>query len=102
MPGIDFSAVRAQVSIGDVLMLLEFRVVRRRRTSLRGVCPFGCSRATLVFEAYLDTDRYYCHRCGRSGNQLDLWTRLRHLTVYDAAEDLCHRLHLEIPYIYRW
>ena len=41
--------------------------------------------------AYLDSGRYYCFSCHRSGNALDLWAAARHLSLYEAARDLCCR-----------
>ena len=31
------------------------------------------------------------------GNALDLWTHATGQSIYDAALDLCHRLHLPVP-----
>jgi DNA primase len=102
MPGIDFAAVRAAVSILDVLELLDCKPFRRRGDRLRGSCPFGCGGSPRDFAAYPDTDRYYCYFCHRRGNQLELWARLQGLGVYDAAKDLCDRLGIPVPFLYRW
>jgi DNA primase len=102
MPGIDFAAVRAAVSLQDVLNLIEFRPVRRNQRGLRGLCPFHCGGSPRDFAAYLETNSYYCFSCRRGGNQLELWARLQRLRLYDAALDLCQRLHIEVPFIHRW
>ena len=102
MPGIDFAYVRKHVSILDVLALLEFRPVRCVGYRLRGPCPFACSRSDPDFVAYLDTNRYHCFRCRRSGNAIDLWAGIRCLTFYEAAEDVSRRLGIQPPLIYRW
>jgi DNA primase len=102
MPGIDFAAVRASVSLLDVLKLLDLHPIRRRGDRLRGPCPFDCDSSPRDFAGYLDTDRYYCFCCHRGGNQLELWADLHGLNVYEAAKDLCHQLHIEVPFIYRW
>ena len=46
--------------------------------------------------------RYYCHRCHRHGNQLDLWAAATRLPLHRAAIDLCRRLGREVPWIQRW
>ena len=102
MPGIDFAAVRAAVPLRDVLNLLQFHPVRRTRRSLRGPCPFGCGGSPDDFAAYLETNSYYCFSCHRGGNQLELWACLQRLRIYDAANDLCQRLGIEVPLIHRW
>ena len=102
MPGIDFAAVRAAVSLRDVLNLLEFHPTRRTKRDLRGPCPFGCGGSPRDFAAYLETNSYDCFSCRRGGNQLELWARLQRLRIYDAAKDLCHRLGIEVPLIHRW
>jgi DNA primase len=44
--------------------------------------PVLCaSAAGRSFAAYLDTGRYYCFSCHRSGNALDLWAAARHLSL---------------------
>ena len=102
MPGIDFDYVRKRVSVLDVLALLKFRPVRSAGYRLRGPCPFACGPSNRDFMAYLDTNRYHCFRCRRSGNAIELWAAHRRLTFYAAACDLCRRLGIEPPLIHRW
>jgi hypothetical protein len=103
MPGIDFAAVREQIPIRDVLTLLGFQPTSYRRgTRLRGLCPLQCSDDPTAFVADLKIDKFYCHRCHRGGNQLDLWSVTQGLLIYPAAKDLCMRLDIPIPDIERW
>ena len=97
MPGIDFAEVRARVSMREVLRLLSFRPLRGGRNQLRGPCPFACGPSRRAFVAYLESRRYYCFCCRRSGNQLELWAAARQLSIYEAARDLCQRLHIAVP-----
>jgi hypothetical protein len=102
MPGIDYAALRARISILDVLELLHFQPVGRSRYRVRGRCPLYCSPDPRAFVAYLDTDRYYCHRCLSSGNQLELWRDTQDLPLFHASRDLCRRLNIPVPEIHRW
>lgn len=102
MPGIDFAALREQIPIRDVLTLLGFQPTSRRGTRLRGPCPLRCSDDPTAFAVDMALDKFYCHRCHRGGNQLDLWCITHGLSIYPAAKDLCARLHLPIPEIHRW
>jgi len=102
MPGIDYAAVRARVSLGDVLELLGFEPMMRRGDYLRGPCPLHCSRDPRAFVVDLNINRYYCQACKSFGNQLDLWSRVQKRQIFPATEDLCRRLNIEVPRIYRW
>ena len=102
MPGIDFDYVRKRVSILDVLALLGFCPVRGAGYRLRGPCPFACGSSPRDFAVYLDTNRYQCFFCDRSGNAIELWADIRRLTFHEAAGDVCQRLGIQPPLIYRW
>jgi DNA primase len=99
MPGIDFAAVRERISILDVLRLLEVQPLPRRGDRLRGLCPWGCSHDPRAFVVNVATNKFYCHVCRHSGNQLDLWSETQGLTIFDAARDLCQRLNIPVPEI---
>lgn len=102
MPGIDFAALREQVPIRDVLTLLGFQPTSCHGARLRGRCPLQCSDDPKAFAVNVAIDKFYCHRCHRGGNQLDLWCVTQGLSIYSAAKDLCARLHLPIPEIHWW
>ena len=102
MPGIDFVALRDQVSIQDVLTLLRFRPTSRRGTTIRGCCPLQCSDDRRAFAVDIKLNKYYCHRCHRSGNQLDLWCVTQGLSIHPAAKDLCASLGIPVPETHRW
>jgi putative transposase len=99
-PAIDFAAVRAAVTMATVLELLGCCLAGRTHgRQYRGPCPLhGSTSATSrCFSANLDEQMFRCFKCRRSGNALDLWAHAKRLTVYDAAIDLCQRLHIPLP-----
>jgi DNA primase len=100
MPGIDFAAVRDRISILDVLRLLEVQPLHHCGDRSRGRCPWRCSDDPRAFVVNVATNKFYCHACRRSGNQLDLWSKTQALTIFDAAQDLCHRLNIPVPEIH--
>ncbi len=102
MPGVDFSELRRRISLRHVLALLDFHPIRSSKSQFRGRCPFGCSDSVRSFVAYLESNRYYCFSCRRCGNPLDLWATVKQLPLYEAATDLCRRLHIDVPRINRW
>jgi putative transposase len=98
-PAIDFAAVRNIVTIATVLQLLGFHASSSRGAQQRGPCPLhgSTSGTSRSFSANLDQNMFRCFKCGKSGNALDLWAQATRQTVYDAAIDLCQRLHLPLP-----
>jgi putative transposase len=98
-PAIDFTAVRATITMAAVLQLLGFQANSRRGAQQRGSCPLHGSThgASRCFSANLDEHIFHCFKCGCSGNALDLWAQATRQTSYDAAIDLCHRLGIPLP-----
>jgi DNA primase len=101
MPGIDLRQVRWQITIQQVLDLLNFVPTARSGPRLRGPCPIhGDSRLqSRGFSVNLSCHRYRCFRCRSAGTQLDLWAAVHGLSIYAAAKDLCQRLGIPIPYL---
>ena len=97
---IDFAAVRSIISIGAVLQLLGFRAQSAYRGQQRGPCPLhgSTSSTSRCFSANEREHVFQCFKCGRSGNVLDLWAMATKQPPYEAAVDLCGRLHLPVPY----
>ncbi len=98
-PAIDFAAVRAAITMAAVLQLLGFQANSTRGAQQRGPCPLhgSTSGTSRVFSANLDDNLFRCFKCGCSGNALDLWMHATKQTPYDAAIDLCDRLHIPLP-----
>ena len=99
---IDFAELRCQVSIRDVLELLEFSPVSRSGSQVRGPCPVHRSRnaKSRNFSVSLEKNTYQCFSksCGSKGNQLDLHAAATGLPFYDAALSLCDKLGIQVPW----
>jgi putative transposase len=98
-PAIDFAAVRAAITIAQVLALLGFTARSDHAGQQRGPCPLhGSTHGTACcFSVNTHAHTFHCFKCNRSGNALDLWAAANHLTIYDAAIDLCQRLNINLP-----
>lgn len=98
-PAIDFTAVRAAVSIAAVLELLGCQATTQFAAQHRGPCPLhgSTSGTSRCFSANTADNCFHCFKCGRSGNALELWAAAQRLSIYDAAVDLCQRLGIPIP-----
>jgi DNA primase len=99
MPAIDFAQVRSQVSMEQVLALLNFVPTSRHGSCLRGPCPIhrSANPRSRSFWVDLSTRRYRCFHCRSAGRQIDLWAAIHGFSAHAAAEDLCSRLGLPIP-----
>ena len=99
MPGIDFTLLRRQVSLTQVLDLIGFTATTRRGPQLRGPCPVHASKAprSRSFAAHLEKNCWHCFCCGAGGNALDLYLAVTKLPVYPGALELCARLRLPVP-----
>ena len=98
-PAIDFAAVRAAITITQVLALLGFVPRSDRAGQQRGACPLhGSTRgAASCFSVNTQAHVFHCFKCNRSGNALDLWAAAKGLAIYDAAIDLCKCLNVPLP-----
>jgi putative transposase len=98
-PAIDFTAVRATVTMAAVLQLLGFQANSTHGAQQRGPCPLhgSTSGTSRCFSANLHEKIFHCFKCGRSGNPIDLWAQATNQTPYDAAVDLCQRLNIPLP-----
>jgi len=99
--GVDFHAVRSQTSIGQVLERLAFDPVETRGDQVRGACPVhrSTSPRSRSFSANLAKNTYRCFKCESQGNHLDLWASATKQSLYEAANDLCEKLQIELPRI---
>ena len=98
-PAINFAVLRTVITMSAVLQLLGFRSRSCHGAQQRGPCPLhgSTSGTSRCFSVNLEQHTFHCFKCGRSGNALDLWAHATGQTAYDAALDLCQRLHLQVP-----
>ena len=97
MPAIDFRQARAEVQLAEVLRLLGHAPRRR------GPCPVHGSRSprSRSFAAELERNLWYCFRCRRGGNALDLWIAVTGHPLHEAVLDLYRRLGHSVPWLDR-
>ncbi|HEV3443033.1 MAG TPA: DDE-type integrase/transposase/recombinase [Gemmataceae bacterium] len=99
-PSIDFTAVRAAITLAEVLALLQFVPNRTRGAEQRGPCPVHGTRnaaRSQCFSANVAQNIWHCFRCGKGGNALGLWMAATGQNAYDAVVDLCQRLGRPLP-----
>lgn len=104
MAGVDFRALRAAVSMREVLQLIGFVPAQACRQQLRGPCPVhgSGSKSNRTFSVNLQANVYHCFKCGSAGNQLDLYAAVTKMSLFEAAIDLCEKLNRPTPWLHRW
>jgi DNA primase len=100
MPGIDFTLLRGQLSLTQVLELVNFTPTTRQGPEWRGPCPVHGSRrpSSRSFAANVQKNCWRCFVCDAAGNALDLYAATRHLPLFEAALEVCARLQLPVPW----
>jgi hypothetical protein len=104
VPGIDFDRLRTEITMQQVLQLLNFEPARCRGDQWCGHCPLpGCPAGRRpCFSVNVALGRYWCHRCHRHGHQLELWAAATGLLLHPATISLCAALGRDVPWIRRW
>ena len=98
---ISYAEVRQRVSLRDVLGLIRYRWLRSFGKKSYGLCPLGCSSSPRCCSFDLEWNLWFCHKCHRGGNQLDLYAKARSLSIYPAAFELCKEMGVEVPWLVR-
>ncbi len=101
MPGIDYRAARAAVCLAEVLDLLRFVPCSGHGPERRGPCPLHGSRnaRSRSFAAHLGKNAWYCFRCRRGGNALDLRAAATRQPLHAATTELFFRLGRDVPWL---
>jgi DNA primase len=104
MPGIDFNSLRQEITMEQVLDLLGFQCIHRRGDQWYGYCPLHKSqdKHRRAFSVNVREGCYYCHKCRSRGDQFTLWANVTKMPLHPAVVELCNRLGLDVPWLYRW
>ena len=99
---IDFKAMKADVSILDVLRLMNWEPNAQRKDELRGPCPVHKSKSptSKIFSVSPEKNAFKCFSCDAGGNILDLAAHhfgIESSQVVRVAVKLCRELGREIP-----
>lgn len=99
---VDFTAVKANASITQLLMTIGWEPNESRGRELRGPCPIHGStfEKSLVFSVNPDRKLYRCFKCHAGGDIIDLAAHLAGISPHErvkAAVALCRRLGMPVP-----
>jgi transposase len=98
---IDFAALRAQVSMEQVLAHLGcFTKLKGSGPQRRGACPLHAASDSRqpTFSVHLGRKVFHCFHtsCRAHGNVLDLWAAFHRMPLYEAALHLAQTLGLQL------
>jgi transposase len=99
--GIDFAALKARVSMEQVLSHLGWLTkLRGAGAQRRGPCPIHArgDERNRSFSVHLGRQIFRCFHppCGAHGNVLDLWAAVQGLPLYEAARHLAATVHVDL------
>jgi transposase len=102
---IDFAALRAQVSMEQILARLGWLSHGKGSgVQRRGPCPIHAPQAprNRSFSVHLDKQVFQCFHppCGAHGNVLDLWAAVHRLPLYEAARHLAQTFHIDLTSVH--
>jgi len=81
---VDFKAIKAAVTIGQVIDHYGIKLKRTGR-ELRGRCPIHQGDGTESFHANTEKNAFHCFSCQAKGNVLDLVAAMEKCNVREAA-----------------
>lgn len=98
---IDYKALRAQITLAEVLQHLGHLQHLKGSKQLRGACPIHHNDTDPrhnSFSVNLTKNAFRCFHpeCGIGGNALDLWAAVHRLPLLQAAYHLAETFHLEL------
>jgi DNA primase len=88
-------AVKDAVSVEDYARNLT--ELRPAGPSLRGWCPVHVGSNPDSFAVYPDKRRWYCYRCNRGGDVVDLCQLVEGGELWEAMYTLARRYNVELP-----
>jgi DNA primase len=89
---VDFGAVKAAVSLAEVLRSYGVDWLRnRRQDQLEGRCPIHRGKRVDAFHVSLSKNAFQCFACQARGNVLDFVAAMEHCSVREAAGLLARR-----------
>ena len=101
---LDFEALKARVSIVDLLETIGWEPAGRRRggKELRGPCPIhqSSSATSLIFSVTPSRSIFHCFKCDAGGDTIALAAYLLGIPPKQrvkAAVELCKYLGIQIP-----
>lgn len=82
---VDFRAIKATVSMQNLVEHYQLRDLRKSNNELRGRCPIHNGEGDRTFHINLSKNVFQCFSCKAKGNVLDFVAAMEHCSVREAA-----------------
>jgi len=96
---LDFRLLNEQLNVYEVARALDLHQFHGQSAYWRGECPFHQSTSRKPRSLKIDpgSRKWYCHKCHRGGDLIDLWAGVRGISLIAAAAQMSveFRIHAE-------
>jgi hypothetical protein len=98
---INYRLIRDAIPVLWVLERLGWEPQYRRGQKCRGWCPVHSQTGHRSTILAVDGTHWYCHRCRRGGDAIDMYSLVTGEPLYESAVHLCEEFSLDVPYLER-
>lgn len=98
---IDFTRIRMNMSIDDVILLMssidvDYNFASDTEVHFRSICHNSNSYKLYYYDS---SKRFYCFRCGESFDIFEIFKKVLHISLSDAVKKICKQLNINVKNI---
>ena len=95
---IDFTRIRTNMSIDDVILLMssidvDYNFASDTEVHFRSICHNSNSYKLYYYDS---SKRFYCFRCGESFDIFEIFKKVLHISLSDAVKKICEQLNINV------
>ena len=95
---IDFTRIRMNMSIDDVILLMssidvDYNFASDTEVHFRSICHNSNSYKLYYYDS---SKRFYCFRCGESFDIFEIFKKVLHISLSDAVKKICKQLNINV------
>lgn len=95
---IDFTRIRMNMSIDDVILLMssidvDYNFASDTEVHFRSICHNSNSYKLYYYDS---SQRFYCFRCGESFDIFEIFKKVLHISLSDAVKKICKQLNINV------
>lgn len=95
---IDFTRIRMNMSIDDVILLMssidvDYNFASDTEVHFRSICHNSNSYKLYYYDS---SKRFYCFRCGESFDIFEIFKKVLHISLSDAVKKICEQLNINV------
>ena len=95
---IDFTRIRMNMSIDDVILLMssidvDYNFASDTEVHFRSICHNSNSYKLYYYDS---SKKFYCFRCGESFDIFEIFKKVLHISLSDAVKKFCEQLNINV------